>query len=296
MSFVTLPRLSEQRGLLRRTDMLLDEHNAATDFPAGTPCASAGRRFVRASEPAPTSSAPTSTAPVLCGPAGLSLENRLLRAQLQQQNDELRASRARLVAAADAERRRLERDLHDGAQSRFVAIALRLRRAQALAPAGSDVADMLDSAIAELATGLDELRELARGIHPAVLTDRGLDAALEALAARSPVPVEVRGQLGGRLDEPVEIAAYFAVSEALANVAKYAGAQQATVDVRRERSRLVIEVSDDGRGGARPEDGSGLRGIADRAGAIGGRVQVDSPPGRGTRVRIEIPGAAPAKR
>ncbi|MBI5103961.1 MAG: hypothetical protein HZB46_03040 [Solirubrobacterales bacterium] len=216
-------------------------------------------------------------------------ENRRLRGALERQAAELRRSQARLVAAADAERRRLERDLHDGAQSRFVAIALQLRQAQAAAPPGSEAVALLDAAIAELRTGLDELRELARGIHPAVLTDHGLGPALEALAARAPLPVEVRGALGGRLPETVETAAYFAVSEALANVAKYAGATHAVVEVRRERGRLVVTVDDDGRGGADPRGGSGLQGLADRAGALGGRVAVESPAGFGTCVRIELP-------
>jgi signal transduction histidine kinase len=275
--------------MLRRTEMLLDEHNAVIDQAAGTPA----RRFARSAADSRPAASP---APMLCGPAGLSLENRLLRARLREQNDELRASRARLVAAADAERRRLERDLHDGAQSRFVAIALELRRAHDKAPPGSEVARTLERAIAELGAGLDELRELARGIHPAVLTDRGLDAALAALAARAPVPVEIEGAVGGRVAEPVEIAAYFAVSEALANVAKYAGAEGATVRVERRGGRLVVEVADDGIGGARAEDGSGLRGIADRVGALDGRLHVDSPVGAGTHVRVEIPCAAPSDR
>jgi signal transduction histidine kinase len=274
--------------------MLLDEQNAAIDQAADMPRTPA-RRFART----PADGGPAAScapAPMLCGPAGLSLENRLLRAQLREQNDELRASRARLVAAADAERRRLERDLHDGAQSRFVAIALELRRAHDKAPPGSEVARMLERAIAELGAGLDDLRDLARGIHPAVLTDRGLDAALHSLAARSPVPVEIEGALGARVDEPVEIAAYFAVSEALANVAKYAGAAAATVRVEHRDGRLAVEVADDGIGGARAEDGSGLRGIADRVGALDGRLELDSPIGVGTRVRVEIPCAAPGDR
>jgi signal transduction histidine kinase len=271
--------------------MLLDEQNALMHQAGGAPCTPA-RRFVRAA-PSP---APASPDPMPCGPAGLSLENRLLRAQLREQNAELRASRARLVAAADAERRRLERDLHDGAQSRFVAIALELRRAHAKAPPGSEMAQMLDRAIAELGTGLEELRELARGIHPAVLTERGLDAALDALAARAPLPIEVVGALGGRIAEPVEIAAYYVVSEALANVAKYSGAGHAAVRVEHIDGRLVVEVADDGIGGARPEAGSGLRGIADRVGALDGRLVVDSPMGAGTRVRVEIPCAAPGER
>jgi signal transduction histidine kinase len=272
--------------------MLLDEHNAVIDRTGGSPCDAATRRFVRTAAPARPSSAASS----LCGPAAISLENRLLRAQLEAQTDELRASRARLVETADAERRRIERNLHDGAQARFVAAALHLGRAQAKAPPGSEVAQILDSAISELSTALDELRELARGIHPAVLTDRGLDAALTALAARSSVPVEIEGQVGGRLAAPVEIAAYFAVSEALANVAKYAGAGTAVVRVAHDGDRLAVEVEDDGRGGARAEPGSGLSGIADRLGALDGHLEVDSPLGDGTRLRAEIPCAAPCGR
>jgi signal transduction histidine kinase len=221
--------------------------------------------------------------------AALHRENQRLHARLRAQMDEVRASRARLVAAADAERRRLERDLHDGAQARFVAVALHLRRAQAQAPPGSDVARMLDTALSELQTGLDELRELARGIHPAALTELGLDAAVNSLASRAPVPVELHGGAGGRLDSAVEIAAYFAVSEALANVAKYAEATHATVEIRHEPGRLVIDVTDDGRGGACPSEGSGLRGLADRIGALDGRLEVHSPLGAGTRVHVEIP-------
>src|SRR5215210_6221480 len=292
MSSADSGSLRRHKTRLRRTEMLLDEQNAVMDHTGGSPVTPA-RRFARAAAAGSAAAAP---APMLCGPAGLSLENRLLRAELRRQNDELRASRARLVAAADAERRRLERDLHDGAQSRFVAIALELRRAHAKAPPGSEVAGMLDRAIAELGTGLEELRELARGIHPAVLTERGLDAALEALAARGPVPVDVSRALGGRVAEQVEIAAYYVVSEALANVAKYAGASHATVRVEHRDGRLVVAVADDGVGGARPEAGSGLRGIADRVGALDGRLEIDSPIGAGTRVRVEIPCAAPGER
>ena len=225
--------------------------------------------------------------------AALHRENQHLHARLRAQMDEVRASRARLVAAGDAERRGLERDLHDGAQARFVAVALQLRRAQAQAAPDSDVARLLGSALSELQTGLDELRELARGIHPAVLTELGLDAAVASLASRAPVAVEVRGSAGGRLESAVEIAAYFAVSEALANVAKYADATHATVDIGHDDGRLVIDVTDDGRGGACPEHGSGLRGLADRVGALDGRLEVHSPLGAGTRVHVEIPCAAP---
>jgi len=216
-------------------------------------------------------------------------ENERLRAELQAQTDELRRSRARLVAAADEERRRLERDLHDGAQSRFVAAALQLRLAQAKAPPDGEVAAVLDEAIGDLMLGIEELRELARGIHPAVLTDRGLEAAVESLARRSPVAVEVRSALDGRLPAPVETAAYFVISEALANVAKHARADRVAVDLRHERGRLVVDVADDGCGGASPASGSGLRGLADRVGALDGSIAIESTPGAGTRLRVEIP-------
>src|SRR3954471_18662496 len=264
--------------------MLLDDQNAVIDT-AGSPVETlVDPRFAREQPVART----------LCTAAGLSMENRLLRAELRAQAAELRAAQARLVAAADAERRRLERDLHDGAQSRLVALALELRRAQAKAPPGGEVAELLEHAVGELATGLAELRDLARGIHPAVLTDRGLDAALDALAARAGVPVSVRGGVGGRVAPGVELAAYFVVCEALANVAKYADASQAVVDVRHEDGRLLIDVCDDGCGGADPAHGTGLRGLADRVGALDGRIAIESPPGAGTRVRVEIPCRAPS--
>ena len=290
--------------------MLLDTHNAAPPPAAAeasdpaTSCLAARmerlaahveaeRRFVKPATPDARTCGSTAVVHRAVSTTALHLENQRLHAKLRAQTDELRASRARLVEVGDAERRRLERDLHDGAQSRFVAIALHLRRAQAKAPADSEVARMLETAIAELATGLDELRELARGLHPAVLTERGLDAALEVLAIRAPVPVEVRGRVGGRLAGPVEIAAYYAVSEALQNVAKYADAAQVTVDVRHARGRLVVDVTDDGRGGACARAGSGLRGLEDRVGALDGRLEVHSPVGAGTRVHVEIPCDAP---
>jgi PAS domain S-box-containing protein len=204
--------------------------------------------------------------------------------------EELRASRARIVEAADAARRRIERDLHDGAQQRLVALALdvRLARAQVEADPGS-AAPFLDRLGEELAQASAELRELARGIHPAVLTERGLAPALEALAARAPVPVEVDGVPEERLPPVVEATAYFTVSEALTNVAKYAQATRATVRVAREDGALVVEVADDGVGGARPAAGSGLRGLADRVGACDGSLEVVSPPEAGTVVRAVLP-------
>ena len=220
--------------------------------------------------------------------AALALENQRLSAALRARIEELHASRARIVEAADAERRRLERDLHDGAQSRLVALALKLRLAQRKVEPGSDAAVLLEESSAELQQSLDELRELARGIHPAILTDRGLEPALRALADRAPVPVSL-AVAEGSLPPPVEIAVYFVVSEALTNVAKYAQASSASVVVRRADGRVVVEVADDGVGGADADAGSGLRGLGDRVGALDGRVSVVSPPGEGTTLRAEIP-------
>jgi signal transduction histidine kinase len=211
----------------------------------------------------------------------------LLRSTISQLVEELRASRARIVEAGDAERRRLERDLHDGAQSRLVALALLLRSARRRAD--GELADLLDQAQAELNTSLEELRELARGIHPAVLTDRGLESALEALTSRAPLPVTLEVESEDRLPGPVESAAYFVVSEALTNVAKYAQATEATVAVRRSNGRVTVDVSDDGVGGADAAGGSGLRGLADRLAALDGTLRLDSPAGHGTWLHAEIP-------
>ena len=204
--------------------------------------------------------------------------------------EQLTASRARIVQAGDAERRRLERNLHDGAQQRLVSLALALRIAQSQLPDDPvAAAELLAQASEELALGLEELRELARGIHPAILTDHGLTPAVEALANRATVPVEVNGLLPERLSEPIEAAAFFVVSESLANVAKYASASCARVDLARDDGVLVVEVSDDGVGGADADKGSGLRGLSDRVEALGGRLRVSSEPGRGTTVRAELP-------
>src|SRR4051812_2839372 len=221
--------------------------------------------------------------------AALAVRNERLDAELRARYEELRASRARLVAAGDAARRRIERDLHDGAQQHLVSLALTLRLARIGAEDGSRTALMIDQAIGQLKEGLHELRELARGIHPAVLTERGLEAALEGLAARAPVPVTVTTHLGDRLPPAVESAAYFVIAEALTNVAKYAQASAAAVSVRRENGHVVIDVADDGVGGADASAGSGLRGMADRVAALDGRIRLDSPPGGGTVVRAELP-------
>ncbi len=212
-----------------------------------------------------------------------------LDAELQERMEELRASRARLVKAGDAARRRLERDLHDGAQARLVALALLLRAARMRAPEDGEVGSLLDQAQEELQLSLGELRELARGIHPAVLTERGLEPALHSLVARAPVPVTVEAHGAERLPGPVESAAYFVVSEALANVAKYAQATEAAVTVERSNGHITIEVSDDGVGGANAGRGSGLRGLEDRLAALDGRLWLHSPAGEGTRLRAQIP-------
>jgi signal transduction histidine kinase len=203
---------------------------------------------------------------------------------------ELRASRARLVETAATERRRLERNLHDGAQQFLNALALKLRLVAASAADGPDViGPLLEQAQADLAIAVDELRELARGIHPATLTEQGLGAAVAGLAERCPVEVVLAEVPAERLAETLEVAAYYVVAEGLTNVAKYAEAGRATVSVAHRRRVLVVEVADDGVGGADMAEGSGLRGLADRVEALGGRLAVHSPRGAGTRLRAEIP-------
>jgi signal transduction histidine kinase len=222
--------------------------------------------------------------------ASLAFENERLEAELRSKVEELRASRERMLSIGLEERRRLERDLHDGAQQRLVSMALNMRLARARLrddPGGAE--QLLDGATGELESALEELRELARGIHPAVLSARGLDMALEALARRAPVPVELQTLPRERLPEAVELAAYFVVAEALTNVAKYAAASHATVDVQRLNGRLVVRVSDDGVGGADPALGTGLRGLADRLAVIEGRLEIDSQPGKGTTITAKIP-------
>jgi len=202
---------------------------------------------------------------------------------------QLAASRARIVAAGDAERRRLERNLHDGAQQRLVALSLALRMARATVAAGHPAAELLDSAGDELMQALEELRELARGIHPAVLSDQGLRAALGALTGRSPVPVRLDVELGSELPPPVEAAAYYVVAESLTNIAKYAEASVVEIVVRSDAQGARVEVRDDGGGGADPATGTGLRGLADRVDALGGVLEVTSPAGAGTTVTAELP-------
>jgi signal transduction histidine kinase len=226
----------------------------------------------------------------VCAAAALALENERLQAELRARLEELRASRARIVEAADEERRRIERNLHDGTQQRLVSISMALGLAQAkLATDPADAHAVFGEARESLATALQELRELSHGIHPAVLTERGLVAALEELALRGTVPVDLALDGTRRLPEQVEAAAYYVVSEALANVAKHARATSAHVHVEPVNGNVVVEVADDGVGGVDASNGSGLRGLADRVEALGGRFSLASPPGRGTVVRAEIP-------
>jgi signal transduction histidine kinase len=215
-----------------------------------------------------------------------------LNDELHARLEELAASRARIVTAGDVERRRLERNLHDGAQQRLVALSLSLK--VALSKLETDPATaraLVESAGRELDLALAELRELARGLHPAMLTDRGLGAAVEMLAGRSPVPVEIVDLPDERLPEPVEAAAYYLIAEALTNVAKYAHASAVRVTVTAGDASVSVEVSDDGVGGADAAGGSGLRGLADRVEALGGSLELASPVGAGTSLRAEIPAA-----
>jgi signal transduction histidine kinase len=224
--------------------------------------------------------------------AAIALENARLHVELQARLDDLKGSRARLVEAGDAERRRLERNLHDGAQQRMVAIALQLRLIKGRIRGDPETAEQLvATASDELALSLSELRDLARGLHPAVL-EHGLAAALESLASRSTVPTTVAVESSERLPERVEFAAYFVASEALANVAKYAQATTVTMRVWRAGSLASIEIVDDGVGGADDAGGSGLRGLADRVEALDGHLRVSSPPGEGTVVTAELPCAS----
>jgi signal transduction histidine kinase len=220
----------------------------------------------------------------LASQAGLVLRNvRLI--------EELRSSRQRLVSAQDEERRRLERDLHDGAQQRLVAISVVLRMARSLVDAETEgaVGERIDQVSEELTRALNELREFARGIHPTILTESGLGPALESLAERSTVPATVDASLDGRLPRAVEATAYFVASEALANVAKYAKANRVTIRAAMDDGELTVEVADDGIGGADPSRGSGLRGLSDRVAAVDGTMAIQSPPGEGTQLTVRIP-------
>jgi signal transduction histidine kinase len=221
--------------------------------------------------------------------AAIALETGRLQAELRANLDELRGSRARVIEAGQKERQRLERDLHDGAQQRLVALSLGLGVLQTRFDGDADTRAVLAQARDEIAVSLAELRDVARGLHPAVLTAHGLAVALESLTARAPVPVRLTVGIAARVAEPVEVAAYYVVCESLTNIGKHARATSATVDLAYLDGRVVVEVVDDGVGGADTERGSGLRGLADRVEALGGRLRVWTPRGGGTRVRAELP-------
>jgi signal transduction histidine kinase len=221
--------------------------------------------------------------------AGIAIENARLQVELRARFEELRGSRARILEAGHKERQRLERNLHDGAQQRLVALSLELSLLEGEVGDNSEAQERLARARREIAASLTELREIARGIHPAVVTGHGLAVALDQLAALAPVPVQLTVAIEGRLPESLEVAAYYLVCESLANVGRYAQASSATVEVSRANGRVLVEVTDDGIGGADTERGSGLRGLADRVEALDGRLRIWSPSGGGTRVRAEIP-------
>ena len=221
--------------------------------------------------------------------AGIALENGRLQAEQKAHLEELKGSRARVIEAGQKERQRLERNLHDGAQQRLVALSLELSLIEKQLADDPEAATRLDRARREIALSLDELRAVAHGLHPAVLSGHGLEVALQSMAAHSPTPVRLTVTLEGRLPEPIEVAAYYVVSESLANIGKHAQATSASVDVSRANEVVVVEVVDDGIGGADTEHGSGLRGLADRVEAHGGWLRIWSPAGGGTRLRAEMP-------
>jgi signal transduction histidine kinase len=220
---------------------------------------------------------------------GMTIQNAQLQVELKARLQELRGSRVRILEAEQAERRRLERDLHDGAQQRLIALSMDLGELEDRLDGQTELRNRIEAARQEVTASLAELRDLARGIHPAAVSDHGLAVALESLATRAPIPVQVIGIPTGRLPEHVELAAFFIVSEALANVAKHAAASSAVVELEKTTELLVVEVRDDGVGGAAADTGTGLRGMADRVEALGGRLRVWSPKGQGTRIRAEMP-------
>jgi signal transduction histidine kinase len=222
----------------------------------------------------------------------LAVENERLTAEVRDQLASVRASRARLVEAAEAERRRIERDLHDGAQQRLIGVALSLQEARAEARRNTPDAPylrQLDDTADELLAAVDELRELARGIHPAILTEDGLGVAVTSLARRAAVPVELDLALDGRLSPTIEATAYYVVAEALTNVTRHARARSVIVRVSHHDELLEVEVGDDGDGGADARLGSGINGLIDRLEAVSGSLEIHSPPGAGTRLRAVIP-------
>jgi signal transduction histidine kinase len=226
--------------------------------------------------------------------ARLALHNARLQADVRAQLAKVQESRRRIVTAGDEQRRKIERDLHDGVQQRLVGLALRLRIAQRefAAKLDPEIEGVLAAGVSELQIVVEELRELARGLHPAVLTEEGLGGALESLAARTPLPIELVSAPDERLPREIEAAAYFVACEAVANAVKHSEATAVRISAERRDGKLVIEIEDDGVGGAKENGGSGLRGLVDRVEAHGGTLRVESEPGRGTRVVGELPCAS----
>ena len=274
--------------------IFVDERGQPVDLPAPAPAAPGPRSSARATGWRRSSTTPSSTPrPELvhaaASAAALAIDNERLKADLRARLEELRHSRRRIVEAADDARRQIERDLHDGAQQQLVSLALDLRLLRARLKDEPEVAETVEELADKLATALAELRELARGIHPAVLSDHGLGPAIHVLVERSPITVECDLAFEDRLPPPVEAAAYFVVAEGLTNVIKYANATKATVSVRRRGGMVEVSVGDDGIGGARIDAGSGLRGLSDRLAALEGELELDSPLGEGTRLSARIP-------
>jgi signal transduction histidine kinase len=277
-------------------DGFVDEYGAPVDLPdadsgrAWTAVELDGRRVAAIIHDADLEARPELVQAAAAG-AVLALDNERLKADLRARVEELRASRTRIVEASIEARRKLERDLHDGAQQHLVGLSLDLQRLRTGLPESSDLLPIVDGSIEKLGVALTELRELARGIHPAILTQRGLAAALAALVERTPVDVECDIDLEERVTPAAEAAVYFVAAEALTNVAKYAQAKNVSMRIRHDRQSLTLEVEDDGVGGA-DMSGSGLRGIADRVAALEGTLTVASPAGHGTRVVARIPARA----
>ena len=278
---------------LPERELFVDERGHPVELPATgsgrswTAVEHAGRRVAAIIHDAELEARPELVEAAAAG-AVLALQNEQLKADLRARLEELRASRKRIVEASVDARKRLERDLHDGAQQQLVSLSLDLQLLETRVGDG-EARRQLAGSRAKLDEAIVELRELARGIHPALLTDRGLKPALEALARRAPVPVGLKAQLPHRPPAAVEAAVYFLVSEALANVAKYASAGGVEVTLTGGENIVTVVVEDDGIGGADPSQGSGLRGLSDRIAALDGRLQIDSSPGTGTRLTASIP-------
>jgi signal transduction histidine kinase len=272
----------------------VDEHGLPVDLPepesgrTWTAVEHEGRRVAAIIHDAELDARPELVRAAAAGSV-LALNNERLKAELRARVEEVRASRARIVEASMDARRRLERDLHDGAQQQLVSLSLDLQLIKNRVSSDADAVKLVDASLEKLATALAELRELARGIHPAILSDRGLSAALPALVERSPFPVDCDVAVAERLPPAVEAAAYFVVAEGLTNVAKYSGAQQASVVVRHAGDCIEVEVRDEGIGGADPVAGSGLRGLEDRVSALDGSLSVHSPTGAGTKIVARLP-------